>query len=77
MNILKNRTKLVVYCKWLADQYNLTNEGKYRIKYNDLYPLLYHSISPEKRDELWKSFKTSLDFNPVQKTSNGIQLVQI
>jgi len=61
-----NRHSFEDYCKWLALQYNTTLEGKYRIKYNLLYPLLHHSLSEDKKDEYFKSFVDSLGISPIQ-----------
>lgn len=59
------RNDLTKYCKTLASRYNETLEGWYRIKYNDLYTILYEPISEQKKSELWGSFRTSLDSDPV------------
>lgn len=72
------RETLVQYCKYLGEKYNDTHEGKYRIKYNSLYPLLFLNLSNEKKEELSKSFMTSLDIFPITKiTSNQILLREI
>ena len=68
-DILSNKklhNSLSKYCISLAEKYNNTLEGVYRIKYNDLYPILYYPISPEKKKELYKSFTTSLNINPIK-----------
>lgn len=68
-------TSLVEYCKYLAYKYNSTNEGKYRIKYNSLYPLLHNPISDCKIEELFNSFATSLNIFPIVDINiNGISL---
>jgi len=77
--ILKNDNmieNLIEYCKYLADEYNKTNEGKYRIKYNDLYPILYHSLSENKKEEFFNSFVTSLEINPITKIKKNKILLQ-
>jgi len=67
-----HRDSLVEYCKFLAEQYNLTLEGKYRIKYNDLYILLFEpSLSEEKKLELFISFSNSLKISPIKKIKNN------
>ena len=48
--------ELLSYCQYLADMYNETNEGKYRIKYNVLYPLLFNNLSDNKKVEFFNSF---------------------
>ena len=48
--------ELLSYCQYLADMYNETNEGKYRIKYNVLYPLLFNNLSDSKKVEFFNSF---------------------
>ena len=65
---------LVEYCEYLANKYNETNEGKYRIKYNDLYPVLFHPLTDEKRHEFFNSFATSLDIFPLQIKKDSIFL---
>ena len=68
-DILSNKNlhnSLSKYCISLADRYNETLEGVYRIKYNDLYPILHSPISKEKKKELYKSFTTSLNINPIK-----------
>lgn len=65
------------YCKILANKYNQTNEGKYRIKYNDLYAFLYNSLSDEKKVEFFNSFATSLDIYPFIININSIELKMI
>jgi len=60
------RDNLENFCKELASQYNTTLEGYYRIKYNSLYPILYDDLlTEEKKEELWNSFRTSLDIDPI------------
>ena len=56
---------LTNYCKYLANMYNETNEGKYRIKYNDLYRILYGNLSDDKTVEIFNSFATSLNIYPI------------
>lgn len=69
---------LVSYCKFLGNKYNETNEGKYRIKYNDLYSVLYSSLNEEKQVEFFNSFATSLNIYPIIKFNNdGIYLQAI
>ena len=64
---------LTNYCKYLADRYNETLKGTYRIKYNALYDLLFSAISDSKKSELLNSFSTSLDINPIKDiTENNI-----
>ena len=66
------------YCQFMANKYTETNEGKYRIKYNDLNALLYHPLSDEKKVEFFNSFATSLEIYPIIKISiNSIQLKMI
>lgn len=72
-----HRTYLTEYCKYLAERYNLTNEGKYRIKYNDLYPILYHDLSDEKKVEFFNSFITSMGINPIKINSEKMTLYHI
>lgn len=57
---------LDIYCEYLAEKYNETLEGKYRIKYNALYPYLYEPVSESKKEELYQSFITSLGINPLE-----------
>jgi hypothetical protein len=73
----ENRESLIDYCRFLAEKYNETLEGKYRIKYNDLYNLLFEpSLSDEKKVELFHSFTNSLDYKPIRKIKkNKIKLV--
>ena len=68
--ILENtdlKNALVDYCRWLANEYNRTLSGSHRIKYNELYPILFSNISENKKIELWDSFLNSNDFNPIKK----------
>jgi hypothetical protein len=60
------RKKLADYCQYLANRYNETLEGKYRIKYNDLYFLLYFSLSDDKKVLFFNSFAESLDIYPIE-----------
>lgn len=74
---LSNREELINYCKWLAYKYNKTLEGKYRIKYNSLYPLLFNNLSEEIQKEKYDCFKSSLNFNPIKKLNKrGIVLIK-
>ena len=69
-NILSNeilKKCLIDYCVFLAENYNKTLSGIYRIKYNDLYPLLFHSPSLDKKKELFYSFTHSNEINPIFK----------
>jgi len=69
-DILSNKNlkeSLIEYCIFLAEKYNETLSGVYRIKYNDLFPILFHYLSKEKKEELFKSFTTSLNINPILK----------
>ena len=69
---------LVDYCLLLSNKYKQTNEGKYRIKYNDLYPVLFSKLSDQKTVEHFNSFATSLDIYPIIKINlNGISLRSI
>lgn len=66
---------LTEYCQVLAAKYTETSEGKYRIKYNDLYAFLYHPLSDEKKVEFFNSFATSLSIYPIIGVNlTGIQL---
>jgi len=66
------------YCEYLANMYNETNEGKYRIKYNDLYRVLYHNLSDGKMVEFFNSFTTSLNIYPIISfNENSISLTNI
>tara|TARA_R110002153_G_scaffold110416_2_gene251690 strand:+ start:1506 stop:1754 length:249 start_codon:yes stop_codon:yes gene_type:complete len=69
--LVSHRHDFVDYCKYLANRYNETLEGQYRIKYNDLYPCLYETISDTKREELFSSFLTSLDIYPLEPRKNS------
>ena len=72
-NILNNerlKKDLIDYCVFLAKKYNETLSGVYRIKYNDLYPILFHPISWQKKEELFISFTTSFNINPIWKIEN-------
>jgi len=59
------------YCHYLAEKYNETSESYYRIKYNDLYPFLFHPVSDEKKTELFNSFLTSMNINPIKKITES------
>ena len=69
-------TKTREYCQYLLDKYNETLEGKYRIKYNALYPILYSPISMNKKQELFKSFISSLDINPIEIVDEKIVFIK-
>jgi hypothetical protein len=45
-------------CKYLANRYNETLEGKYCMEYNILYPLLYLPLSDEKKVDLYNTYTT-------------------
>ena len=69
-------TMLDDYCQLLAAKYQETFEGKYRIKYNDLFVVLHGNLSDEKLVEFFNSFATSLDIYPIQSISlAGISLI--
>jgi len=68
-NFLTNNNS-IEYCQYLSNKYNETLEGKYRIKYNALYPILYSPVTLSKKQELFKSFISSLDIYPI-KYENG------
>lgn len=53
------------YCHHLARKYEETLDGKYRIKYNDLYDYLFSPVSEQKKLELYRSFRNSLDIDPI------------
>lgn len=80
-DLLKNTDTyetLVKYCQTLSNQYSQTNEGRYRIKYNDLYPILFSNLSDEKLVKYFNSFATSLDIYPIIEINiNGISLRSI
>lgn len=59
--------KLKEYCQKLAIKYNETLDGYYRIKYNDLYSFLYYPATNAKKEELFNSFITSMNINPIKK----------
>ena len=65
--LLKNKDTAIEYCNYLAERYNETLDGKYRIKYNDLYTILYKPMTDSKKEELLKSFLTSLNIYPIEK----------
>ena len=66
---------LVDYCNYLSIKYRETNEGKYRIKYNDLNAVLYNSLSDDKLVEFFNSFSVSLDIYPIVKFNHkGLQM---
>ena len=67
LNNEKLKKDLIEYCIFLAKKYNQTLSGIYRIKYNDLYPILFHPVSSEKKKELFISFITSLNINPIRE----------
>jgi len=70
--------ELIDYCKLLSIRYNETNEGLYRIKYNDLYPILFLNLTDEKKVEFFNSFSSSLENYPIVKiTKNKIKLASI
>jgi len=43
------------YCQFLANKYDETLDGEYRIQYNNLYNLLYAPITLSKKQELLNS----------------------
>ena len=66
---------LVDYCKYLASKYDETNEGKYRMKHDELYSFLFHNLSEDKKVEFFNSFATSLNIYPIKKINmNGMFL---
>lgn len=73
-NILNDESKrniLIDYCKYLTQRYSDTLEGKYRIKYNDLYSLLYQpNLSNSQKFLFFNSFANSLDIHPIVKSKN-------
>ena len=77
LNDINNYNTLIEYCKYLASKYNETNEGKYRIKYNELYPILFHSLSDEKIVEFFNSFTISLNIYPIRKLDNKEILLEL
>ena len=62
-------TTLLEYCNFLANKYDQTNEGRYRIKYNALHPVLFSPLSDEKLEEYFNSFATSLNIYPILTTN--------
>jgi hypothetical protein len=48
------------HCQFLAQKYNETLGGDYRIQYNNLYNLLYSPISLKKKTELLNSLSFPL-----------------
>ena len=80
MSWLKNfitDPRTIEYCRYLADQYNITSEGKYRIKYNALYSILYEPITINKKQELFNSFVSSLDIKPMIIVNDEITFIKI
>lgn len=61
------RNQLTQYALYLAHQYNETNEAKYRIKYNSLYPLLFHILPEERQIQFFDDFMNSLAINPIME----------
>lgn len=72
-----SNNKSIEYCQYLSNKYNETLEGKYRIKYNALYPILYSPITLGKKQELFKSFISSLDIHPIKYENEEIVFVKI
>ena len=56
---------LAQYCQYLAQKYEETLGGNYRIKYNDLYAYLFSPVSEQKKLELYQSFRNSLNIDPI------------
>lgn len=80
MSWLKNfitDPRTIEYCRYLADQYNITLEGKYRIKYNALHSILYEPITINKKQELFKSFASSLNIKPIIIVNDEITFIKI
>ena len=75
-NFLKETDKLKTYCRYLAEKFRQTNEGKYRIKFNDLNALLHSPLSEEKKVEFFNSFATSLGIYPISSLEN-VQFIMI
>ena len=48
LNNEDNIKTLTNYCEYLANKYNKTIEGNYRIKYNALYSLLFYPVSKDR-----------------------------
>lgn len=71
-----SNNKSFEYCGYLCNKYNETLEGKYRIKYNALYPILYSPISMSKKQELFKSFVSSLNIHPIKYVNEEIVFVK-
>ena len=70
------RNTLVEYCNWLSLKFLNTNKGKYRIKFNFLYPFLNSPLSDEKRVEFFNEFASCLDISPITDLSeNSITLI--
>jgi len=69
--------KTIEYCQYLANRYNETLEGKYRIKYNALHSILYSPITINKKKELFKSFASSLDIKPIIIVNDEITFIKI
>lgn len=55
------RATLVRRCRHWANMYNATNEGSYRMKYNLLYPLLFHTLEPAIKLEFFASLLSRLE----------------
>lgn len=65
------RQDLEKYCFELATKYNGTLCGYCRIKYNSLYPILHDNLlSDDKKGELWESFRTSLNSDPITEITD-------
>lgn len=77
ITINENREKLERYCEWLGNRCNDTNDGTYRIKYNALYDVLFSPITdPVIRNQIWNSFMTSANVEPIiLKNSGTIEVV--
>jgi hypothetical protein len=71
LNSSESRKELLYYCNFLKDKYKETLEGKYRIKYNDLYSLLFVSLSNDKKVDFFNSFASSLDIKTIKVNKNG------
>lgn len=73
------RSILTNYCIYLSHMYNKTSEGKYRIKYNALYPVLFDThINENIKTQMFNSFATSLNIFPIQNiTQDSIYLQNI
>lgn len=59
--VVTHKQVLVDFCKALAHKYDVTNDGHFRIAYNHLYPLLFHTLDSPIRLTFYYSFLGELD----------------